>query len=290
MTKRVKKVTLLTQGRPPIFKTKKSLSSKVTRRIIQNHHNLEKERSKALANGDSAKATLLLEQIESQGGIEGYQMASLLGQSRERGGDSSKLLLEWLKPVTTELRESIANGNPLRLLEIGALSHTNACTTCNLFEVERIDLNSQSKTIKKQDFMQMPISHDEKNKFDIISLSLVLNFIPDATEKGNMLLRTVKFLKTSKYSGTDEYVRLFPCLFLVLPAPCVMNSRYMNNTRLKEIMKSLGYICIKYKLSKKLIYYLWRFEEIESTTVIQKFRKQEIRGGKSRNNFCILLN
>ncbi|POS85455.1 hypothetical protein EPUL_003754 [Erysiphe pulchra] len=291
MAKKVKKLNSLSKGRPPTFKANRSLSSKATRKIIQNHHNLQKERTKALANGDSAKASMLMEQIESQGGIEVYQMASLLGQSSERGGDSSKLLLEWLQPVASELRQSVISGKRHRFLEIGALSYSNACTTCNLFEIERIDLNSQTKTIKKQDFMQMPIPHDEKDKFDIISLSLVLNFVPDAAEKGNMLLRTVKFLKLSQYSGSDEYVCLFPCLFLVLPASCVMNSRYMDNTRLKDIMGSLGYICVKYKLTKKLIYYLWRLEETRPPSkIIRKFRKEEVRSGKSRNNFTILLN
>ncbi|RKF58997.1 25S rRNA adenine-N methyltransferase [Golovinomyces cichoracearum] len=284
--KKSKKAPLISRGRPPIFKATSSLSSKATRNIIRSHHTLQKQRTKAIADGDDVKAAVLMKQIEAQGGIEGYQKASLLGQSRERGGDSSKILLEWLKTLVIKLRQEAVGGPPLRMLEIGALSSTNACTTCNLFEVERIDLNSQIRGIKKQDFMKMPIPIEEKDKFDIISMSLVLNFVPDAIGKGDMLLRTLKFLTTS---CSEKYRDLFPCLFLVLPAPCVMNSRYLDDDRLKEIMESLGYSCVRYKLSRKLVYYLWRLETLCPTRT-RKFGKKEVRSGGTRNNFAIILN
>jgi hypothetical protein len=43
------------------------------------------------SKGNEATAATLLQQIESQGGTEGYQKASLLGQTRDRGGESSKI-------------------------------------------------------------------------------------------------------------------------------------------------------------------------------------------------------
>ena len=36
-------------------------------------------------------------QLEEQGGIQEYQRASVNGQSSQRGGDSAKVLVEWLK-------------------------------------------------------------------------------------------------------------------------------------------------------------------------------------------------
>jgi 25S rRNA (adenine2142-N1)-methyltransferase len=79
---------------------------------------------------------------------------------------------------------------------------------------------------------------------------------------------------------------LFPSLFLVLPAPCVTNSRYLDEERLEGIMESLGYKLVKRKLSSKLIYGLWCLRE-EPRKVTWK--KEEIRSGKSRNNFAVVM-
>lgn len=38
-------------------------------------------------------------QISELGGITAYQHASTLGQSSERGGDSSKVLIQWLREL-----------------------------------------------------------------------------------------------------------------------------------------------------------------------------------------------
>lgn len=172
------------------------------------------------------------------------------------------------------------------MLEIGALSTTNACSRSGLFEMERIDLHSQAEGIKQQDFMERPLPANDAEKFDIISLSLVLNYVPDALGKGEMLLRTLKFLKAPNQSGVSEF---FPSLFLVLPAPCLANSRYMDEVRMEAIMESLGYVKVRSKMSSKLVYSLWRVELLTSTKQTLSFKKVEIRTGKTRNNFSIVL-
>jgi 25S rRNA (adenine2142-N1)-methyltransferase len=268
-----------------MIKSFRSISSKATRTLIRTHHTLEKQKAKAIADGDAEKAAAISKQIESQGGIESYQRASLTGQAKDRGGDSSKILMEWLEPVTPSLKNDISKGHPVRLLEVGALSTNNACSRSQLFEVERIDLHSQAEGIKQQDFMERPLPRDAKEQFDIISLSLVLNYVPDAAGKGEMLLRTLKFLR--KRPDAQELHEFLPTLFLVLPAPCVTNSRYMDEARLDAIMESLGYVQVRKKLSNKLVYYLWRMDTMARKQVV--FKKEEIRSGKSRNNFSIVL-
>ena len=69
------------------------------------------------------------------------------------------------------------------MLEVGALSTSNACSRSGLFEIERIDLNSQAEGITQQDFMERPLPKDSSEQFEIISLSLVLNYVPDAIGK-----------------------------------------------------------------------------------------------------------
>jgi len=283
--KKTVRLKSLSQGRPKTVQPPHSISSKATRTLIRSHHTLEKQKAEAIAKGDEVKAASIARQIESHGGIKGYQRASLLGQANDRGGDSSKILLEWLEPILPALKEQ-AKTKPVRMLEVGALSISNACSKIRIFEMERIDLNSQEAGIKEQDFMERPLPDGEKDQFDIISLSLVLNYVPDAVGKGNMLLRTLKFLKMQQES--DEIKNFLPSLFLVLPAPCIMNSRYMDEPKLETIMKSMGYVLVKKKLSNKLAYYLWRLEsEIIKRTAT--FKKVEIRSGKDRNNFSIVL-
>jgi 25S rRNA (adenine2142-N1)-methyltransferase len=280
------KLKSLSHSRPPTAKATRSISSKATRTLIRSHHTLEKAKAQALAEGNTALVDALQNQINAQGGIEGYQRASLQGQSNDRGGDSSKILMEWLEPVVLTLKGCVKDGKPLRMLEVGALSVNNACSRSRLFEVERIDLNSQAEGILKQDFMERPLPKDGSKRFDVISLSLVLNYVPDAVGKGEMLLRTLEFLKKSTYTeGLEEFL---PALFLVLPAPCVTNSRYMDETKLEAIMESLGYVNVRKKLSNKLVYYLWMMEA-PVANLTTSFKKVEIKSGKDRNNFAIVL-
>ncbi|KAI8953992.1 putative methyltransferase-domain-containing protein [Xylaria longipes] len=285
MTAKRKKrpVKTLAQGRPPTVQKHRSISRKATRGLINTIHQLEKQKAQAVAKGDRATEAAAAAKISSLGGIQRYQQASLQGQRNDRGGDSSRVLMEWLKPKFSAL-ELTADGS-VRMLEVGALSTTNECSKSGFFDMERIDLNSQGDGILQQDFMKRPLPTDDTQTFDIISLSLVLNFVPDAQGRGDMLLRTLDFLKRP---DTTESHDVFPCLFLVLPAPCVTNSRYMDEPLLEKIMNTLGYIKTNSKITQKLVYYLWK-RTLRIPTKIPTFKKAELRSGSTRNNFSIVL-
>jgi 25S rRNA (adenine2142-N1)-methyltransferase len=288
VSKKHTKPKSLSHGRPPTTKRAPALSSRATRTLIRSHHTLQKQKAIALKAGDAAKAAELEATIQKQGGIEKYQVASLLGQGKERGGDSSRVLMEWLRPAMPLLKER-KDGERLRLLEVGALSTSNACSKSGVFEIERIDLNSQSEGITQQDFMERPLAKLATEKFDIISLSLVLNYVPDPAARGEMLRRTLQFLRGPLGDNEEELRAVFPALFLVLPAPCVTNSRYMDEPKLEAIMMSLGYVKVQYKLSNKLVYYLWRAVDLVPKARKEMFKKVEVRAGGSRNNFAVVL-
>lgn len=274
----------LASGRPPTAqKPHRSLSSKATRTLIRSHHQLQKALADAVKAGNEDAAAVLRMQIEKQGGLQSYQEASLQGQSKDRGGDTSTVLLDWLQ---SRLKQS---DRKLHMLEIGALSTSNACSRSSSFQVTRIDLNSQSRGIEQQDFMARPLPLSDEQKFDIISLSLVVNYVPDVRERGEMLKRTRQFLLSNAkaIAGPATDPPYFPSLFLVLPAPCVTNSRYMDETRLEEIMTSLGFAMVERKLSSKLVYYLWVLKDVLRSS--QQYPKSEVNPGKARNNFCIIL-
>ncbi|KAM5353773.1 hypothetical protein ACJ41O_000423 [Fusarium nematophilum] len=279
------RVKSLSNGRPPTVKSSQSMSRKASRTLINTHHQLEKQRRQAAAKGDKNTEAQIASEIAKLGGLDHYQKASLQGQSLDRGGDTSKVLLEWL-PVS-DLKK---RPQPLKMLEVGSLSTRNACSTSGIFAMQHIDLNSQESGIKQQDFMERPLPEDKSELFDIISLSLVLNFVPDAEGRGQMLLRTLSFLRPASGQPSAETAEdlLFPCLFLVLPRSCVDNSRYFTEARLGELMAMLGYVCMKRKMTQKLAYSLWK----RSGTVSDKrpdFTKKEINPGRTRNNFVMTL-
>ncbi|KAI9793379.1 MAG: hypothetical protein M1816_000271 [Peltula sp. TS41687] len=309
---------LLSHGRPPTSVNKAPpLSSKATRTLIRRHHQLVKQRSLALSKGDAQLADSITAQIEAQGGLKRYQQASLQGQSGQRGGDTSKILMEWLQPIIVQTSPpSTKNKNrnmKLKMLEIGCLSPQNACSQSGLFQVTRIDLHPQDgSTIQKQDFMLRPLpppkpspqppaaiannnNDDDDGRFDIISLSLVLNYVSDPSQRGEMLSRTTQFLRSSALPremaaavGSAVNDEFFPSLFLVLPAPCVNNSRYLDDDRLEEIMSSMGYVCVRRKKTNKLAYWLWRFDE-KKVRRSGEFAKKEVRSGAGRNNFAVVV-
>lgn len=261
-----------------------NLSSKATRTLIRSHHNLHKKLRSAEREGNDSLANSLKAQIETSGGIDAYQKASIQGQSAARGGDSSKVLVDWLRELGVE--KPSADQPPLRLLEVGSLKVDNACAKSGLFDMVRIDLNSQHKEILEQDFMERRPPGPglmETDGFDVVSLSLVVNYVPDAEGRGQMLLHTTKFLR--KVDGSS---RSMPGLFLVLPAPCVHNSRYMSPDRLLLILEAIGYRLLKSKTTNKLVYYYFVHADAATRPVAQ-FRKEVIRDAKGMNNFAIVL-
>ena len=88
---------------------KQSLSHKATQATISNFHTLLKQqaklrkqlgRSQAEAKEGLEKQLDEVERsLEQIGGIHSYQIASQHGQSIERGGDSAKVLLNWLSQM-----------------------------------------------------------------------------------------------------------------------------------------------------------------------------------------------
>lgn len=283
---------LLSHTRPVLAKKPITLPSRATRSLIRNHHTLQKKLSSAHARNDATTAASLQAQLSTAGGLEKYQEASIQGQSRERGGDSSRVLMQWLDELPPNNEQAKrAQGLKFRMLEVGALRTDNACSRSGLLDVTRIDLHSQHPDIEAQDFMQRPIPRAEelnREGFDVVSLSLVVNYVGDGVGRGEMLKRVSSFLRTMPAGLNDEETMFMPSLFLVLPAPCVSNSRYLNEERLKGIMSSFGFTEVKRKMSAKLVYYLWRYDEALKVEG-QRFGKEEIRKGGSRNNFAIVV-
>ncbi|EOA89332.1 25S rRNA (adenine2142-N1)-methyltransferase [Exserohilum turcicum] len=282
-----KRQKTLSQGRPPISKPKERMTSERSRTIIRTHHRLQKEHAAALKKGDLVAAKEIERAIEKNGGIKAYQAASKQGQAKDRGGDSSKLLVEWLqRSHVLEPKGSDCGAPELKCLEIGALSTKNEISKySNAIHMTRIDLNSQGPGIEKQDFMERPIPTTDSDRFDIISLSLVLNYVPEAPGRGEMLRRITKFLRRST-TKPDGLPPVLPALFFVLPLPCVDNSRYLDEALLLQIMENLGFAMKFSKNTSKLCYYMFVLTRQPTETPTEK---RKIRDGPGMNNFCVVV-
>lgn len=221
----------------------------------------------------------LMKEIRDEGGINTYQEASRMGQDSNRGGDSSKLLIQWLREC--EYKEAGATA-----LEIGSLSKHNAISTSGIFKpVVRIDLNNHNDEdgIVQQDFMERPIPGTPNDQFDLLSCSLVLNFVPTPKERGEMVHRFSQFLKSDKLTY----------LFIVLPLPCITNSRYMSLEYFTDMMQSLGFHRVKYHEAKKVCYFLFSHgpdKGVKTNGAHRDFtKKQKLQDGAGMNNFSIVL-
>lgn len=164
-------------------------SSTETARLIRRFHVLNKELAK-LKDKPNDKETndkrqSIAREMEAMGGLDWYQRASKLGQSKARGGDSSK----WLMGILS--REGVPNhfqNRSMRLLDVGALSPFNY-EKHKWIHTTPIDLNPQHLLIQKQDFLEMLPPQNEKDLYDIVCLSLVVNFVGDPADRGTEVFK-----------------------------------------------------------------------------------------------------
>lgn len=109
--KRSRKQPLVSSAAP-------TLSHRATQATISRFHTLLKRKStleRKLGNDQLAPTSTSLRkelenvncEINALGGLEAYQHASTLGQSSQRGGDSSKVLIKWLKELRAPSAPSV---------------------------------------------------------------------------------------------------------------------------------------------------------------------------------------
>lgn len=78
---------------------------------------------------------------------------------------------------------------------MGALKPDNYANA-GFLKATPIDLHARHPQIVEQDFMDIKSNSGLYKEWDIISLSLVLNFVPDALQRGHMLQLAYELLKS----------------------------------------------------------------------------------------------
>ncbi|KAJ2768419.1 25S rRNA (adenine2142-N1)-methyltransferase [Coemansia nantahalensis] len=266
-------------------------SSADTQRRISRFHTLIKEYSKLAArrpqlsdDGDIAALEAQVGAVEQEmaqmGGLDWYQKASLLGQSKQRGGDTSRWLVPQLRELGLDRR-----AQPLRLLDVGALSCLNYAKERSWIHATPIDLHAQEPGIVQQDFLDIApggagdpaTAHLFAAPFDVVCLSLVVNFVGDPVRRGDMLRQAARLLAPGGHA------------FLVLPRPCVDNSRYLDDDRLRAIMLHLGLEQVAAHHTAKLAHYLYRLSASAGAASGPRFKKKLLHSAPGRNNFSIVV-
>ncbi|TPX40947.1 hypothetical protein SeMB42_g05809 [Synchytrium endobioticum] len=163
------------------------------------------------------------------GVLESYQHSSVVNS--RHGGTKILRFLQANLPSNAQSR--------LRLLDVGAIHGKTFASMHNVI-IDAIDLNPMSPSVRKQDFLGMDVS----TKYDIVALSLVLNFSPNPVDRGRMLVQAKQLLT---HHGM---------LLLVLPLACVANSRYLTHDHLVELSQCLGLKCAQHNVTKRLAMYI----------------------------------
>lgn len=182
-----------------------SSKQKTSRNVIRRFHILIKSKvqlknKNSLTVSEKEELDKINDEIQRLGGLEWYQQMSVVGQGNDRGGGSEKIFIEWLKelqvhegkqeklqyvipgllwPTTQDL--ALPCGS--RLLEVGALKPNNYKFCTSWIHNTPIDLHSRHPDIKEQDFLLLDPSGNKK-KWSAVSLSLVLNFVPEPRDRG----------------------------------------------------------------------------------------------------------
>ncbi|KAF9475069.1 nucleolus protein [Pholiota conissans] len=268
---------------PPASTSSASVAAQSCRKTIRKYHVLLKKR-RQLESQTAHGQVLGLEEIDEQlaalGGLEKYQELSSLGQREERGGGSEKIFIAWMREL--DVHRTQEGKEKLRLLEVGALKPDNYKSCLSWIDCMPIDLHSRHPQIVEQDFLNLDIN-EHKQRWNAISLSLVLNFVPLPNDRATI----GRMLRLAHEMLTAEGL-----LFLALPLPCVANSRYITFDHLKSLMESIGFAEVKerWKRNGKMGYWLYRktHQPLEYESPRSFTTKVILRTGQ-RNNFAILL-
>ncbi|TFY83216.1 hypothetical protein EWM64_g797 [Hericium alpestre] len=278
MPKARKRKAAVTQ-QPSANEPTTSSTPRSSRTLIRRFHVLLKQQSQLQhelpTSSNSETLAAIATEIEELGGLSAYQQMSSIGQGSDRGGGSEKVFVGWLKELGWD---DVAHGKKHRLLEVGALKPDNYAPYSAWLDVQPIDLRSRHPSIIEQDFLLMD-AEEHREKWDLISLSLVVNFVADAKDRGRMLRLAHTMLRAEGL------------LFLALPLPCVSNSRYTTPEHLTALMAAIGFIQLRerWKPGGKMAYWLYRKTVPEANQDADCFLKKNVLRQGNRNNFCILL-
>jgi hypothetical protein len=116
--------------------------------------------------------------------------------------------------------------------------------------------------------------------FDLIVMSLVLNFEPSAEKRGQMLCKARSLLAEKGFVA------------VVLPLATIDHSRFFDESALMDLMARLEFANLVLHRSPKLFYALFRLRDGAAAFTVPAFLpmpRRKVRHSKDLNNFFITL-
>lgn len=255
-------------------------------------------------------------------GMEQYQAASREGEALGGGFDSSRWVLQVLRDDSAggcggergeDERLCVAHDGRVRLLDVGAIVHrfptefVSASGDHIALDATSIDLHpadpapdDDTPRVLRTDLVDyarasgalcsntaISSSHVYGSgppsfaHFDAVSLALCVNFEGCARRRGLMLYAAARLL------------RVGGALFLVLPRPCIDNSRYCDELVVRRVFDALGmrlatvertnglFKCIATRMTDRV--------DVMGQPWTALRKKCVLRNGTQRNNFAICL-
>ncbi|CAH0517565.1 unnamed protein product [Peronospora belbahrii] len=253
---------------PPRMKSRRR-----ARQVTTNFHRLTHEldrlkKQNALVDEEQQqqhgdRIAVIKKQLKDMGGRQAYQDASILSTSFHR---TSKWVFQLL--TSFEMRPK-AKQLPLRVLEVGAINVQ--LLSCPWLDVRAIDLNSRHKCIEQCDFFSLTPARE----FQVVVSSMVLNCVPGATKRGEMLRLYREHLKEGGL------------LFLMLPLLCLRHSQFMTYARFITILEAVGFRVRETKNSPKVAFFC--LERMETMNVTASFPQKLLVPGDKRNDFSVVI-
>lgn len=211
-------------------------------------------------------------------GLENYQAASREGEKLSAGFDCSK----W---VLSELRDATFTASRIKLLDVGSIikRFPGATTTASghvAMDVTAIDLHPENSELGNHVIQADLINYADRKElhgsFDVICLSLCVNFEGCPKRRGLMLKSAQILLKTDGF------------LFFTLPAACVLNSRYFDEHLLRKVLSACGMQETTLRFTNKLMLSVSK-KAHPAAVAAQLSKRKVLRQGTSRNNFWIAI-
>ncbi|KUF99034.1 Acid phosphatase [Phytophthora nicotianae] len=248
---------------PPRMKSRRK-----ARQVTTNFHRLTHEldrlkQHKSLDESQKQRIAEINRQLEELGGRQAYQDASILSTSFHR---TSKWVFQLL--TRFELRPK-AKQPPLRVLEVGAIN--TQLLSCPWLDVRAIDLNSRHERIEQRDFFSLK----PEGEFQVVVSSMVLNCVPGADKRGEMLRLYREHLKEGGL------------LFLMLPLLCLRHSQFMTYARFAKILEAVGFRVRETKDSPKVAFLC--LERIDTVNENASFPHKLLVSGDKRNDFSVVI-
>lgn len=118
--------------------------------------------------------------------------------------------------------------------------------------------------------------------FDVIINSMVINSVPDAGDRAEMLLKTMRHLNYKGY------------VFLMLPLLCLNNSKFLTKSKFEDMLRGIGFDVVLKKETPKIFFVVLQKPaagEVRDVKIKSEWRTGAVirKEKKYRNTFSVVF-